>query len=157
MIASELAIQAGTDGELALRDWFNTHDLPYVYVNQDRDMFGCLFKKAIKRPDFLMLIPSIGMIAIDTKNHQSTKGGFNISTHEIKRMLNFEQHFRMPLWFVSKEGPGTWFWISGLKVAEVGVRRSNQKGEEFLFIDNKHCYEVKSRDDLAQLYTSSFG
>jgi hypothetical protein len=52
----------GDDGENRFRAWLDACGRSYVHVNQSPEMFAQLFKPGkVKRPDFLVLIDSIGL------------------------------------------------------------------------------------------------
>ena len=60
----------GKQGEDAMNAWLQLHGFSYVAICQAPDTFAPLFGTAVKRPDFLLLLESIGLIAIDVKNRQ---------------------------------------------------------------------------------------
>lgn len=154
--------QQGREGENALNDWFKQYNLPYVYLNQDKTTFASLFCGSIKRPDFLLLFDSLGLIAVDVK-HLSRKefqGNhfFNLTYEgEIQKAIAFERIFRIPVWYAIKENNSDnkeWFWISCLKAFEVGAIRSNkEKGcGSFVAINVNEFKKIREGKDLAKLY-----
>lgn len=61
------AADKGPEGEKRFREWLAQNKLGFVPICQQKETFATLFFGAVKRPDFLVLIDSIGIIAVDTK------------------------------------------------------------------------------------------
>lgn len=148
----------GKIGEEALNKWLSDSRLPYVSICQSRETFSQLFSKNAKRPDFFLLIQSIGLIAIDAKNQKFYEGHQNYTLNydnELRRALMFESLFRIPLWYAYyDESENQWYWISALKALEKGdLRQQNgDKGESFLAIKREHFVTIKTADELSKLY-----
>lgn len=149
----------GQEGEQALNNWLKSNGLSYLYVDQSLETFATLFNGSLKRPDFLVLLESIGMIAVDSKNKQLWDEqyyslGFE---NEFQKALTFERVFRIPLWYAyrcQKEDREVWYWISALKAMEVGKLKTNsQSGEQFLLLHLSYFEEISSAMDLGKLYT----
>lgn len=155
----ELIKLKGEIGETDLSNWLNTSGLSYVAVCQAKESFASLFLGEIKRPDFLVLLDSIGLIAIDAKNVEIKDwDGVKCLTltleSEIKRAIGFERLFRIPLWYAFRAHGDeiSWYWISALMAVEVGQEREGRHGT-FLSIP-LHCFvHIKSSEDIAKLYT----
>jgi len=155
---SENRIDKGRQGETDFNNWLHNNGLSYLYVDQSIETFSTLFKGNVKRPDFLLLLESVGMIAIDVKNHKQYKNTYSLNMEsEFLRSLSFERLFRLPLWYAYKSennGSVVWLWISALKALEVGVISINRKNQEkFLRIDIKHFEEISTNEDIGKLYT----
>ena len=121
-------------------------------------MFARIFHGIVKRPDFLVLLESIGLIAVDAKNHALNRGVFTLPREsELRRVLTFERLFRIPVWYAylhEEEGATVWYWISALKAIEVGeVRRNSKTGEDFVAIKLEHFERIEKNEDLGKLYT----
>lgn len=150
--------QKGLDGEQALNKWLNDNGLSYLYIDQKSDTFSRLFSKSLKRPDFLILLESIGLIAVDAKNYQLSGGVYTLNMeNEFQKALTFERIFRIPLWYAYlgyEDDQEVWYWISALKAIEVGeVRTNRKKGENFLAIKLEHFEAISCNNDLGKLYT----
>lgn len=148
----------GDKGEEALNRWLDGNGLSYLYIDQSEDTFASLFRTKLKRPDFLVLLESIGMIAVDAKNYTLSGGVYTLNMeHEFQKALTFERLFRIPLWYAYlhvEETQDVWYWISALKALEVGdVRVNNQKKEQFLAIKLEHFEKIETGYDLGKLYT----
>ena len=151
--------EKGLVGEAALNSWLQSTGISYLYINQSPDTFANLFKGALKRPDFLVLFESVGMIAVDAKNYTLFNDEYSLPLEaELRRVLTFERLFRIPVWYayLSQEtGNSTvWYWISALKALEVGqVKKNSKTGDEFLAIKLCHFERIERGEDLAKLYT----
>lgn len=151
--------EKGLIGEEALNDWLQSIGISYLYINQSPETFARLFKGALKRPDFLVLLESIGMIAVDAKNYKLFNGGYSLPLRsELQRVLAFERLFRIPVWYAYR-GEGShenhvWYWISALKAVEVGkVKHNSITDEDFLFVKLEDFVRIERNEDLGKLYT----
>jgi len=158
--ASKDAIkEKGDVGENDLSAWLGQSGLSYVAICQAKDSFAPLFTGKIKRPDFMVLLDSIGLIAVDAKNFEVTEWDdapcFTLSVEtELVRAVAFERMFRIPLWYAYRSEENeqlAWYWISALKAVEVGTRRDGRHGD-FLTIQLEHFARVVVPDDMAKLY-----
>lgn len=152
--------QIGREGEYLFAQWLDENGLGYVAVCQEKAAFARLFKGALKRPDFLVLLDGLGVIAVDVKNCALHEGHeFTLEyERELKRSVAFERAFRLPVWYAYKQaedGMTVWYWISAIKaIVEGGVPRPNRKdGTKYLAIDRKHFTRVTQNSDLGGLYT----
>ena len=154
-------VTKGRTGELAFQEWLDTNNFAYIYVNQDKETFSHLFHGNVKRPDFLVLIDSIGLIAVDVKNTKYFNGNaYTLPIEsELKRTLTFERLFRIPVWYAFSDNQSfdKWYWINSLKVVEVGreyVNRSTKK--TFYAILLSEFIEIADNKDFGRLWTQRF-
>jgi hypothetical protein len=157
-VDAELIQALGQHGENRFADWLNNQGLGYVYVSQARETFATLFHDAVKRPDFMVLLDSIGVLAVDVKNYKASFGELTLGWDtEITKVLTFERVFRLPVWYAylqEVDGNEVWYWISALKAVEVGDRRRNEKTQQdFLAIKLEHFAHIATGDDLGKLFT----
>lgn len=148
----------GEIGERRLNEWMQAAGLSYLYINQAKDVFARIFNGSVKRPDFLVLLESIGLIAVDAKNYALHRGEFTLLLEtELRRVLTFERLFRIPVWYAylhEEDGVTVWYWISALRAIEVGqVRRNSKTGEDFVAIKLEHFERIEKNEDLGKLYT----
>ncbi len=147
----------GRKGEEALNRWLSRQGMSYVAVCQASETFSPLFGTDLKRPDFLVLLDSIGLIAVDAKFHEPWNGTYSLGYEdEIQRVVTFERLFRLPFWYayMSSEEGRLWYWVSALKALEVGKKKKRKKdGKEFLSIDLDHFLRIEDRFDFGKLYT----
>ena len=149
-------IQAGTEGERALGEWFSQAGLGYIAVCQHWQTFAAVFTGSVKRPDFLLLFDSLGLIAVDAKNikryEENGTAYYKLYLDaELKRSIAFERAFRMPIWYAVK-GDEKWYWISALKAVEVGIPDVTKGGKNFVRVAIKDFIEVSTEADLSKLY-----
>ena len=57
-------------------------------------------KGQIKRPDFLVGIPSIGTLAFDVKAKTVYDNHILIDAYEHRTLLNFETYFSIAVWYI---------------------------------------------------------
>ena len=151
--------EKGLEGEREFNNWLKKNNLSYLYIKQDYDSFAPLFKSCVKRPDFLVLIDSIGLIAVDVKNCTLFEEGEEYTLNykeELIKVIAFERLFRIPMWYSYMNNDDKeleWYWITALKAIEVGEIRKNKEDKEFLAIKQDEFVVIKSNDDLGKLYT----
>ncbi len=154
-VSKDLATR-GKQAEVSFENWLNREGFSYLPVCQEMQSFAPLFKGNLKRPDFLVLLESIGMIAVDVKSYTLTRDEYTLPYEaEFRRAMTFERMFRMPVWYAywNMEG-GFAHWLSALKAAEVGELRENKRdGKAFFSISLSHFHAIKTSADFGQLYT----
>lgn len=157
--SQESIAEKGLIGEFELNKWLSSIGISYLYINQSPDTFANLFKGKLKRPDFLVLLESIGMIAVDAKNYKPYNGEYSLAFEtELQRVMTFERLFRIPVWYAylgeSNGDSNIWYWISALKALEVGqVKKNSKTGQEFLTIKLENFERIEGGEDLGKLYT----
>lgn len=75
------------EGETAMNEWLKVNNLSYLFVAQTPETFSSLFKGKVKRPDFLVLLESIGLIAIDVKNYTLSGGVYTLELEAEIRLV----------------------------------------------------------------------
>lgn len=147
----------GIQGESDFKLWLERNQFSYLHVNALNTTFSTLFKKDVKKPDFILLLESIGMIAVDVKNSSPYKNSYTLSLGtDCFRSISFERIFRIPLWYAYNseiDGQTIWLWISAIKALEVGVISKNSHTDEnFIRIDLKYFNKIKSKDDVKSMF-----
>ena len=89
----------GAAAEERFRTWLDRCHLPHIYVEQSPFTFPDHLKGEIKRPDFLVGIPSIGTIAVDVKAKRVYRDAILIDAAEHRTLAAFEVYFNMSVWF----------------------------------------------------------
>lgn len=90
----------GDAAEQKFMGWLDRCVLPYMYVEQSPLTVPKGLKGEIKRPDFLVGIPTIGTIAIDVKAKRIYDNAIIIDDYEHRTFMNFETFFNMSVWYV---------------------------------------------------------
>jgi hypothetical protein len=100
MRAAKAAREAqGKAAEDRFRAWLDRCTLPHIYVEQSPLTIPQSLRGEIKRPDFLVGIPSIGTIAVDVKAKRVYADTLIIDAYEHRTLLNFETFFTVSVWF----------------------------------------------------------
>jgi len=156
-IALDEKTRKGKVGERAMTEWLDKEGLCYLYVEQTEERFAKLFSEGVKRPDFLVLLDSLGLIAVDVKYCSPMPDGrYTLYVEEeLKKVIAFERIFRIPVWYAYlSEDKKMWHWISALKVVEVGeINKRGDNGKKFLAMKKKEFIEIQGNDDLGKLFT----
>lgn len=156
LVTADLLAKAKA-AEDAFESWLRREGFSYLPICQSKEHFSPLFQGNLKRPDFLVLVDSIGMIAVDVKAYKLSRWQYTLPYEsEFQRAVAFEQMFRMPVWYAYWNfEEGFAHWISALKAAEVGVLRQNLRDQRAFFsIDLDHFQAVRTNEDFGSLYTS---
>lgn len=90
----------GNAAEQKFRDWLDRCILPHMYVEQSPLTVPKGLKGEIKRPDFLVGIPTIGTLAFDVKAKTIYDDTIIIDEYEHRTFMNFETFFNMSVWYV---------------------------------------------------------
>lgn len=151
------AIEKGSLGEESLNLWFQENCVSYLPIKQSADGFAQAFKDRIKRPDYLVLLESIGMIAVDAKNCTLYHGQFTLAIAELERAIAFELSTRLAFWFAflfRGKGEYVWYWINAVRALERGAAKTNgHNGEDFLQIGLNNFVPIRTQHDLGRLIT----
>ena len=89
----------GQVAEDRFRAWLDRCCLPHIYVEQSPLTIPQPLRGEIKRPDFLVGIPTIGTIAVDVKAKRVYRDTLIIDAYEHRTLLNFEIFFNISVWF----------------------------------------------------------
>jgi hypothetical protein len=89
----------GQVAEDRFRAWLDRCHLPHVYVEQSPMTIPEHLRGEIKRPDFLVGIPTIGTLAVDVKAKRIYQDAILIDAYEHKTLLAFETFFNITVWF----------------------------------------------------------
>lgn len=138
------------NNEAKFKDWLDKRNYSYLYIDQSTQTFAEFFRNLTKRPDFLVVVNNVGMLAVDTKERDPQPNYIIDETDEIEKYLEFERRVRLPVWFVfgsSKDNYNTWHWISLSKVLECPLKTSSKSGEAFRVIPPSECIVIQHNKD----------
>ena len=147
-------VQICKNAEQDFLNWLDENKFSYLYINQDIESFSKLFTNQVKSPNFLLLIDSIGLVAVNIMNYTTFKDKhFSLNYEsEFKNTLTFEKLFKLPVWYVYKNND-QWLWINALKAIEVGeIKTNSETKEQFLSLNIDDFTIVKSNSDIAKLW-----
>ncbi len=91
--------QQGAAAEARFRAWLDRCHLPHIYVEQSPLTLPQHLRGEIKRPDFLVGIPTIGTLAVDVKSKTVYDDAILIDADEHRTLAAFETFFNMSVWF----------------------------------------------------------
>ena len=147
-------VQICKNAEQDFLNWLDENKFSYLYINQDIESFSKLFTNQVKSPNFLLLIDSIGLVAVNIMNYTTFKDkhlSLNYES-EFKNTLTFEKLFKLPVWYVYKNND-QWLWINALKAIEVGeIKTNSETKEQFLSLNIDDFTIVKSNNDIGKLW-----
>lgn len=152
----------GGETEKKFKEWLDKHKIPYFYIKQDIDFFSAFFKDSSsgKRPDFMILIPNLGLIFVDIKYKKinSDYKNYPIDGEETKIYSSLQRKFNLHIWYVISNEDfdyKTWLWIPVSKVIESGVTEhiSSKSGESFFPISPKEFIQIADDDSLDRLFS----
>lgn len=89
----------GAAAEVRFRAWLDRCCLPHLYVEQSPLTIPKALKGEIKRPDFLVGIPTIGTIAVDVKAKRVYDNAIIIDAYEQRTLGNFETFFNITVYY----------------------------------------------------------
>jgi len=148
------------EAELKFQEWLEEKSYPYLYIEQSPELFATFFRNTrVKRPDFLILIQGLGLIAVDVKDKELRKdhGTFILDEEEdISKLLAFERIFRIPVWLaISNEAYAytTWFWITVSEIVEkIETKESSQSGKPFRPIPITMCKMIGWNHSIRDIF-----
>lgn len=112
--------EKGKNAEKVFSAWLDLDKIPYIYVSQSIATFPKPFEKSLKRPDFVVGIPSVGQVSCDVKcfsTHEkefkrskyndkgkkittkTTELVFYINAKECENFANYERFFGSAVWY----------------------------------------------------------
>jgi len=153
--------------EKVFKEWLDKHRYPYIYVEQSPSTFAQFFRDEINacRPDFLIVIEGLGLIAVDVKGKdravyyvdKEKTAKIIIDTDDAQRAIKFERIFRIPFWFAvsgQDSGYSMWYWISASMVLEASdyEGKSSKDGKKYYAVPLHYCRTIDiSRDGLERI------
>lgn len=132
----------GQNGEVLFRDWLIKWGMPFLYIDNGIESYAPLFKNNIKRPDFMLLVDGMGLMAVDVKNYSRSKrsGGFFLNFEgELNHSMQFEQSFKLFLWYAIRDNSSDdldrWYFISAYDALDKGVPYDKKGKNEGIYFD----------------------
>lgn len=109
----------GEAAELAFRKWLDAAVLPHIFVEQSPLTVPEPLRGQIKRPDYIVGIPGVGMVAFDVKAKTIYPEGLIFDLDEVRKLRNFARMFHCTVYFacLNPEGgdrPGYWIRLDQL-------------------------------------------
>lgn len=142
--------------EEKFKEWLDTHNYGYLHISQEPETFSNFFRNTSKRPDFLVVIPSVSIIAVDVKYWRKYKD-FCFDEKEVKNFSAFERYSKLSIWYAiaTSERFATWYWISNSEVLEKGEPKKSKKDKApFYAVDPRITKQVGHNDDIHRIFKS---
>ena len=138
----------GQEAEVRFRTWLDRCHLPHLYVEQSPMTIPKHLRGEIKRPDFLVGIPTIGTLAVDVKAKRIYQDAILIDAYEHRTLLNFETFFNITVWFACfpPDAPHTCHLFLNRNLA--GLERLSLKGESVIAVPLKVTRPADERRDF---------
>ena len=149
MILSQAQRRAqGAAAEDRFRAWLDRCRLPHIYVEQSPLTFPETLHGKIKRPDFLVGIPTIGTIAVDVKAKRIYADTIIIDADEHRTLANFETYFNTSVWFACfpPDEPHVCHLILNRNLAKLPV--TGRKGKPSIAVPLKMARLADERRDF---------
>ena len=146
------------NAESRFKEWLDSKQYSYLFIDQTKETFAEFFRGVSKRPDFLIGINRVGLIAVDVKEKipHPEKGDFILDEKdEVEKYLEFEKLTRLPVWFVfgsSQDSYDVWRWIPLSGVLECRLQESSKSGAPFRAITPSKCIAIqRGRDGISRI------
>lgn len=138
----------GAAAEDRFRAWLDRCHLPHIYVEQSPFTFPEHLHGAIKRPDFLVGIPSIGTLAVDVKAKRVYRDAILIDAQEHRTLAAFETFYNIAVWFAAfpPDEPHTCHLFLNRGLAALPVTRA--KGKDVIAVPLRTVRATDERRDF---------
>lgn len=115
----------GVAAERAFHTWLDSSVLPHMYIEQSRLTVPEPLRGQIKRPDYLVGIPGVGLVAFDVKAKTIYQGKILFDVAEVEKLRTFARLFHLTVYFacLDSEGLQKAFWVRLDQLDAVGITR----------------------------------
>jgi len=96
----------GHAAEHTFRRWLDASVLPHLYVEQSPLTVPAPLRGQIKRPDYLVGIPGVGLVAFDVKAKTLYPEGLIFDLEEVRKMRVFARLFHLTVYFACLDPAG---------------------------------------------------
>lgn len=107
-------VRRGAKAERRFADWLDASVLPHLYVEQSPMTVPEPLRGEIKRPDYLVGIPGVGMVAFDVKSKTIyEREGIIFDLAEVQKLRAFSRLFHVTVYFACLDPAGglDGFWV----------------------------------------------
>jgi hypothetical protein len=104
----------GEAAERAFADWLDASVLPHLYVEQSPLTVPAPLRGEIKRPDYLVGIPGVGLVAFDVKAKTIYgREGLIFDLDEVRKLRAFARLFHLTVYFacLDPDGGPDGYWV----------------------------------------------
>ncbi len=92
-------LERGREAEFIFREWLNVSKLAYMAIDQSLATIPENLMGHIKRPDFLVGLPTMGTLAFEVKSKSIYSEHLVFEAEERRRLRNFQTFFNITVWF----------------------------------------------------------
>jgi len=149
--------------EVKFKEWLDKNSIPYWYIDQSLESFSPALRKYMtKRPDFMILLPNVGLIFVDIKDKEQAEkyDKFFLFADEVDGYLSMERTFKVPVWFAishEKYHYKTWFWIPASEATRAGFVFDSKDGKgKFYSVPIEGFMQVADTDNLGRIFGKLF-
>lgn len=138
----------GAAAEERFRTWLDQSVLPHLYVEQSPLTVPGPLRGEIKRPDYLVGIPGVGLVAFDVKAKALYRGRLVFDVAEVRKLRAFSRLFHLTVFFacLDPEGGPEGRWIQLGQLDDVPAVRLN--GVLTLSLPADEAQAVSLREDF---------
>ena len=161
--SNSLNAQKGKEAEKKFQQWLDKNNIPYMYIHQEPETFASFFKAGFKRPDFIILIPNIGLILVDVKYRviSNKHNDIAIDSDDLTKYSKLQRNFNLPIWFAISNREinyEKWFWIPVSKTIELMLPqfKSSLSQMDYNPIKLEEFIEVSDKDSLHKIFQRLF-
>ena len=118
----------GEAAERAFARWLDASVLPHLYVEQSPLTTPAPLRGRIKRPDYLVGIPGVGLVAFDVKAKTVyARDGLIFDVAEVQKLRVFARLFHLTTFFacLDPDGGPHGYWVRLDQLDEVPAVRRN--------------------------------
>ena len=138
----------GQAAEDRFRAWLDRCCLPHIFVEQSPMTIPQPLRGEIKRPDFLVGVPTIGTLAVDVKAKRVYASTILIDAYEHRTLLNFETYFNISVWFACFQPDEPHICHLFLNRALAGLPARTVNGEEVISVPLRLTKPADERRDF---------
>ena len=120
--------------------WLDFHNYPYLNIENFPE--AQKFFKGVKSPDFLLVLPNFGIIAV---NVLINSNDFLFEEGNLKKYVEFEQFAKLQVWYVFgsfEEDFRVWYWIP---LKEILTNPQNYK---------ENSIAIQHQEDISKLIST---
>jgi hypothetical protein len=120
-------IAKGVAAERTFAAWLDASVLPHLYIDQTPLTVPEHLRGEIKRPDYLVGIPWLGLIAFDVKAKTIFGGKLIFDLDEVRKLRVFSRFFHLTVFFacLDPDGGPNGYWVRLDQLDEVPAVRRN--------------------------------
>ena len=129
----------------------------HIYFEQGVESYSSAFSEnQAKRPDFLVLIKYIGLIAVDVKARTIDEDYQNvfIEEKEVLQLRSFQEISCIPTWIVIMQINATiknlWYWVNIMDLQKNHVSKNHKTiKKKGYFIPIESCIPIKKSEGIS--------